>query len=123
MNDKATDPPASPVSTIELSTIDVHGSLLEFWVIQQVARNADRVGIATTPLMTGSSCAAAITGIKKNAFRITSDVQASGAVRPVTTETTETTATSAASTVRVTTVRANSTVRTAVRSAHTLQHA
>src|SRR3984893_2725555 len=122
MSDTATEPPASPVSTVELNRIEVHGSWLEAWVIQHVATNADTVGIATTPLMTGSSCAAAISGSKKKPFLITSDVQASGEVRPVTTESTDMTATSAASASRVISVRVSSTVRAVVRSAQALQH-
>src|ERR1700704_4980821 len=121
MTDKATEPPASPANTVELRRIDAHGSLLEAWVIQHVAMNADRVGIASAPLMAGSSCAAAINGIKKKPLLITSDVHSSGEVRPVRTERTDTTATSAASTRIVTSVRVSATVRAAVRSAQAPQ--
>src|SRR5258708_19691749 len=119
MTDKATEPPASPANTVELRRIDAHGSLLEAWVIQHVAMNADRVGIASAPLMTGSSCAAAINGIKKKPLLITSDVQSSGEVRPVRTERTDTTPTSAASTRTLTTVPRNATIPPPLRSPHT----
>src|SRR5215475_2130335 len=123
MSDIATEPPASAANTVALSRIESHGSSLEVCVIQHVARNADRVGIATAPLSTGSSCAAAINGSKKNAFRMTLDVQSSGAVRPETTASTDTTATSAASISTVTNVRVRWLARGAVRSAQALQHA
>src|SRR4029077_1547685 len=84
--------------------------------------NANRVGIASAPLMTGSSCAAAINGIKKKPTLITFDVQSSGEVRPVRTERTDTIATSAASTEIVMSVRVSTTVRAAVRSAQVPQN-
>ena len=91
-------------------------------MIQHVAMNADNVGIASTALMTGSNCAAAINGIKKKPFLITFDVHSSGEVRPVNTERTDTTATSAASTSSVTNIRVNTTARATVRSAQPPQH-
>src|SRR5215469_15916768 len=79
-------------------------------------------GTATTPLTTGSSCAAAINGIKKNPVLITSDVQSSGEVRPVTTEMIDTTATSDASISSATNVWMCGLTCAAVRSAQRLQH-
>src|SRR5437763_13042980 len=109
MSDIATEPPASPANTVVLSMIDAHGSRFDAWVIQHVATNAANVAMATTALTKGSSCAAAINGNRKNAFLITSDVQSSGAVRPVSTEITDTTVTSAASTTSVTGLRVTAT--------------
>jgi hypothetical protein len=92
-------------------------------VIEQVTTNAATVGMAVTALTVGSNCAAAIKGIRKSPFLITSDVQLSGDVMPVKTESTDTTATSAASTSSVTDVRASTGERAVARSAHALQHA
>src|SRR6478752_8847129 len=122
MSESATEPQARPVKTVVLKRIDAHGSRLAAWVIQHVATNADMAGIATTPLTTGSSCAAAINGIKKKPVLITSDVQSSGEVRPVTTEIMDTTATSDASISSATSLWIRGVTRSAVRSAQTLQH-
>ena len=122
MSDKATDPPASPAKTNALNQIDDHGSPLDDLEIQHVRVNTDSVGIATATLMMGSSCAAAINGIRKKPFLITSDVQACGDVAPVSTDSTETTVTSAVSTSSVTIVLVDIVVRAPLRNAHALQH-
>src|SRR5262249_15257730 len=97
-------------------------SSLTALVNAHVTKNAETVGIAIAPLMVGSSCAAAITGIRNSPLLITSDVHTSGEVTPVNTDTTDSTTTSALSTSSVTPVLVAAAAREAGRNAHALQH-
>src|SRR5215475_10977604 len=105
MIETPTDAPATAASTTVVSRIDVHGSSLAV------------LGIAIAPLTVGSSCAAAINGIRNRPMLITDDVHASGDMIPVNTESTDSTATSAVSVSSVTRVRPAVAARDLARSA------
>ena len=123
IRDSATEPAASPANTAPVSRMDAQGSSLADWLIHATARNAPTVGMAIAPLTRGSSCAAAINGIRNSPLRNTFDVQSSGDAIAVSTERTDSTATSAPSISSATSLLVSTAGRDAGRSAHAHQQA
>lgn len=91
IHDNATEPAASPNSTAVRDRIDPQGSFpLAALSTQLTAKKVTTVGTAIEALTTGSSCAAAIRGIRKSPCCATSDVQVSAELIPVSVEMTAT---------------------------------